>query len=399
MKSIYFLFLFLSLFAESPPQKKTICLNMIVKNESAVIERSLKTVKPIIDYWVICDTGSTDGTQEIIKQCLKDIPGELHETKWVNFSHNRNEALQAAKGKADYVFWMDADELLQYAPDFSLPPLDKDFYYMTLRQLKAVDIKRLALINNKLNWHWKGVLHEVLESPEAKTAGYLNGIINICNDESMVGGRSKIPAKEKYLQDAKVFEEALKEEPDNSRYAYYLGQSYLAAEEYDLAKKAFETRVLMESEDKQETYLAMYNLGITFEKMGNFDQALETFFKANALRPTRAEPLFRAAVIYRKQKNLLLGYLLSKYALTLPRPTLDVCLEYTTYDYGLLIEEANCALLLGKFDEGLQACCELLANPDLPPDLRKLVAANCEIARSKVCETKKQIFPNQLPQR
>ena len=64
---------------------KTLCLNMIVKNESHVIKRCLDSVKPIIDYWVIFDTGSTDGTQRIIQEVLKDIPGQLHERPWVNF--------------------------------------------------------------------------------------------------------------------------------------------------------------------------------------------------------------------------------------------------------------------------------------------------------------------------
>jgi glycosyltransferase involved in cell wall biosynthesis len=41
---------------------KTICLNMIVKGESRVIQRALASVKHLIDYWVIVDTGSTDGS-------------------------------------------------------------------------------------------------------------------------------------------------------------------------------------------------------------------------------------------------------------------------------------------------------------------------------------------------
>ena len=46
----------------------TICLNMIVKNESKIIFRLLETVLPIIDTYCICDTGSTDMTKELIKE-------------------------------------------------------------------------------------------------------------------------------------------------------------------------------------------------------------------------------------------------------------------------------------------------------------------------------------------
>lgn len=94
--------------------KQTICLSMIVKNEAHVIERCLNSVKPFIDSWVIMDTGSTDGTQEVIEQCMKGIPGELHNRTWVNFAHNRNESLKIALQKADYVLIMDADDYLEF---------------------------------------------------------------------------------------------------------------------------------------------------------------------------------------------------------------------------------------------------------------------------------------------
>src|SRR5258708_9713159 len=91
---------------------RTICLNMIVKNEAPVIRRCLDSVRPLIDHWVIVDTGSTDGTRDIIRDCLRDVPGELHERPWKNFAHNRNEALALARGHGDYVFLIDADEVL-----------------------------------------------------------------------------------------------------------------------------------------------------------------------------------------------------------------------------------------------------------------------------------------------
>jgi hypothetical protein len=45
---------------------KNLCLNMIVKNETANLERCLGAVADHIACWAIGDTGSTDGTQEFI---------------------------------------------------------------------------------------------------------------------------------------------------------------------------------------------------------------------------------------------------------------------------------------------------------------------------------------------
>jgi glycosyltransferase involved in cell wall biosynthesis len=368
-----------------PVSKKTVCLNMIVKDEAEVIEKCLSSVKPLIDYWVIVDTGSSDNTKMVIQKTMKGIPGELHERPWVNFAHNRNEALDLAEDKGDYVLLIDADEVLQYPEEFAFPALEKDLYFILVRQIGAADIKRDGLINNHLGWKWRGVIHEVITCPDAKTSEVLEGIVNLCNSHKKgVSGRSKDSEVTKYLRDAEILERALDDEPDNSRYAYYLGISYRAADKLDLARKSFEKRVSMPSADLQETYLALYNLGVVQSQLNDTDAALRTLYRANTLRPMRAEPLLELAKIYRQQNNFLLGYLLSKYALSLPYPTEDLCVEYVVYDHTLLIEFANCALLLGKFDEGFDACRKLLANPNLPPEFKASVQSNYELARGKL---------------
>lgn len=378
-------FLVYSEAAELSPKKKKICLNMIVKNESQVIEKCLTSVKPLIDYWVIVDTGSDDDTKEKVKNIMKGIPGELHERPWVNFAHNRNEALSFAKNKGDYVLLIDADEVLQFSENFSLPVLDKDVYFIIVRQIGTADAKRNGLLNNHLNWNWSLEKHETVTCPEAKSMEVLKGVINLCNTHpGGASGRSQQSEITKYLNDAKDLEELLKKEPYNSRYAYYLGISYAAAEKYELAKKSFEKRISMPSADVQETYMALYHLGLMQEKLNEWDDALKTFFKAYEFRPIRAEPLFQCAKIYRKKGNLLLGYLLSKEALSHPYPEEDACVEYVAYDHTMLIEYANCALLLGKFKEGLEACSKLLANPHLPPEFKPIVQSNYEAARNNL---------------
>ena len=96
--------------------KATICLNMIVKDESHIIKETLEMLcnKISFDYWVICDTGSNDGTQDIIKQFFeeKNIPGELFSDEWKDFAHNRTLALNRAFGKTDLLFIFDADDEL-----------------------------------------------------------------------------------------------------------------------------------------------------------------------------------------------------------------------------------------------------------------------------------------------
>jgi glycosyltransferase involved in cell wall biosynthesis len=82
-----------------------ICLNMIVRNEAHVVTGLLDSVAPYISSWVVVDTGSDDGTQELIRAHMGrlGIPGELHERSWRDFGHNRTEALALAQGHGDYI--------------------------------------------------------------------------------------------------------------------------------------------------------------------------------------------------------------------------------------------------------------------------------------------------------
>ena len=101
----------------------TVCLNMIVKNESKVIAGTLDNLCKYInfDYWVISDTGSTDNTQQIITDYFLDkgIPGELVSHEWKDFGHNRSKALEAAYDKTDFLLIFDADDKIN--GDFKLP--------------------------------------------------------------------------------------------------------------------------------------------------------------------------------------------------------------------------------------------------------------------------------------
>ena len=71
--------------------KKTLCLNMIVKNESKIITRFLDSVIGLIDSFCIVDTGSSDNTIEIIMKYFQDksIEGKLGFINFINFEKTR----------------------------------------------------------------------------------------------------------------------------------------------------------------------------------------------------------------------------------------------------------------------------------------------------------------------
>jgi len=366
---------FLLLLFTLPLCAKTVCLNMIVKDESPVIERCLNSVKPFIDSWVIVDTGSTDGTQDKIRRCMGSIPGELHERPWVDFAHNRNQALELAKGKGDYVLFLDADEQLVFAKNFQKPVLDRDFY-LVMSDNQGFKYGRIQLINNHLPWVWEGCVHECIESlyPGPKTSGLLAGVTNVI---SWDGNRSKDP--DKYKKDAVLLEQALRKNPGHKRTLFYLARSYQDAKEPEKALRAFEQRAVMLPWDP-EVHWSLYQIALLQEQLGKPRQTvIEGYHRAYQNLPTRAEPLYHLARYYNQHGEPFSAYLTAQHALSIPKPMETMFLETWIYDFGLLWEFATSAHALGKYDEAQAACVQLLLKPGLPEGLRENVEKNLRL--------------------
>ncbi|MBS0626103.1 MAG: glycosyltransferase [Verrucomicrobia bacterium] len=342
----------------------SICLNMIVKNERDVIRRCLSSVKGIIDSWIIVDTGSTDGTQEVIREFMSDIPGELFERPWVDFAHNRNEALTLAKGKGDYLLFIDADEELLFSHTFQMPKLDGEMYLIPVDLPEGISYLRQLLVDQKKDWRWEGVIHEEIDHPDGKKTELLAGVRNRSRPAEGCRGRDPL----KYWRDAQILERALEKEPQNARYAFFLAQSYQVGEMYELALSSWEKRVLLGGSE-QEVYYALYAIARIQLLLGFAPEIfLEGFERAHRFRPSRAEPLFWRAYFEFGRKNFEEAYRLVKEGIEIPLPSDHVYVEQWIYDYGLPVLAADCAFALEKVEEMRRWVQRLEANPKVSPD-------------------------------
>ena len=114
--------------------KPTLTLCMIVKDESHIIKECLESVSKIIDRYDITDTGSTDGTQDLIREFFeeKGIPGEVHQSDWKGFGKSRTESIEnAEKSGCDLALIIDADDYL--GGDLQLPDINSDIDGWTMR--------------------------------------------------------------------------------------------------------------------------------------------------------------------------------------------------------------------------------------------------------------------------
>ena len=359
------------------PAKKTICLTMIVKNESKIITTMLDSVVKFIDCWVIVDTGSTDGTQQVVKDYFitHKIPGELHERPWVNFGHNRSEAMALADGKADYLWVMDADDSIVGTPDFS--NLTFDSYTMKIGE--EFSHWRHQLFKSGLGWVYKGVLHEFAHSDQAKNSARLLGDYRIVG--RCAGARNSDP--QKYQKDAILLEEAVKSEPDNGRYWFYLGQSYFDYQNWKESKRCYEKRVSMGGWQEECFYAQWRVAQCAIQLKEPSAQIMAAFTKAFEIRPQRAEALHGLAQYCRDIGKNALGYLYAKVASQIPYPINDSLFIFKNiYDFHALDELAVNGYWIGNFGEATNINTQLLSKGLVPPDQIPRVCNNLRASAS-----------------
>ena len=84
---------------------------MIVKNGNPLLKNTLIAIKPYIDRWTILDTGSTDGSQDCVKEVLSGVEGNLYEEPFVEHAGNIASSI-AAKS----TFTRNSKYLLMFMP-------------------------------------------------------------------------------------------------------------------------------------------------------------------------------------------------------------------------------------------------------------------------------------------
>ncbi|MBS0567385.1 MAG: glycosyltransferase [Proteobacteria bacterium] len=352
---------------------------MIVKNEASVIERCLASVRPYVHSWAIADTGSGDGTQDLVRRAMEGVPGELIERPWVDFASNRNEVLALARKHGDYALIIDADEVLEADAGFKYPKLDAPGYMLEL-VYGDTRYRRVALPRLDLDWVWRGVLHEALNSAHAAQAQYLPGLrIRVHTD----GARSQLTQREKFTRDAEVLRKALEDEPDNARYTFYLAQSLRDAGDLNESIAAYEARVAMGGW-VEEVYFSKLQIAVLKERIGAAPAEIAfAYLDAYDYRPTRAEAACEFARWNRLNRRFAVARDFARIAANMPLPNDVLFIDRPVYDWRARDEFAVALYWCGERKQSLRLCRELLADARLPADQRARVQRNLEFALAK----------------
>ena len=331
----------------SGSQQPTLGLCMIVRDEADVIGRCLGSVAGLVDTWTICDTGSTDGTPELIERHLADIPGTLHHRPWRDFGHNRTELMKLARGSADYLLLIDADMTIDWRGP--LPELTADSYELRHEGDPSYWIERL--VRGDREWHFVGATHEYLASTGGHTRAQLHALVV----EHHADGGTR---DEKFDRDRALLEAQLERDPDDERSTFYLAQTLRDMGHTEEAIELYRRRVELGGWDEEVFYAALQVAALTAQDRPR--EAIPLFLEAFDRRPSRAEPLHEAAYACRRLGWHESAYTFAKRAVAIPRPDDILFVSTRTYEWGARFELALAAHETERYEEARRIYEDLL---------------------------------------
>jgi len=307
------------------------------KNEASVIKRMLDSCLPYVDYYVLQNNGSTDGTDQIVKDFLinNKLSGELYDVEegWVGFGWNRDHLIQYCQKTdhgCDWILKMDCDEVLEIDDDFDWSPLEnKNTQAFHIPAVSGTCIYHRAWMwNANLPWRFNhDTCHETVYcdiegigenferidlSPKFRQVGYNEG--------------QSWSNPVKFISDALILEEKMIKEKSFTTDLYhfwYIGKSYTDAYQSssfplgETQKKEYAKRSIYYFEEfvrhKQSTkfpvqigenevdemcYMALFFAGECYNFIGDVNNAINTYNLSEKFAPERNDHLFALAQIY-----------------------------------------------------------------------------------------------------
>ena len=365
------------------PVKKipTLCLNMIVRNESKILFRLFDSVIDLIDAYCICDTGSTDNTKELIKEYFekKGKPGKIIEEPFRDFGYNRTVALKACESmeNVDYILLLDADMILEKNPKLSIEEVKSmivdDAYYI-YQGSPQFFYKNVRVVKNNIGCTYKAPTHEYLNTLPGTKYGHIQRDVLFINDVGDGGSKS-----DKTDRDIRLLLKGLEDEPNNDRYTFYLANSYrdkgdnLTAIEY--YKKRIEIGGWI-----QEVWFSYYSMGKCYKNLGDNAKAMYNWLEAYNFYPNRVENLYELIQHYRYEGKNNYAYhmfMLADYERKKNTVWDYLFLQKDIYDYRLDYELSIIGYYCNRDNHDLtKTCMKVISNPGADDGMCRNVFSN-----------------------
>lgn len=288
-----------------------ICLNTIVRDEAQNLPRLFASLAGVVDCFVVSDTGSRDGTPELLAELSErhGIPGIVSSHPWTDFAANRNLALNdaldaCARGEMrfDWILVMDADEELKVErPDWR-QRLRPGASHPAYKRGRSTSWQHdLLLWVEGQAWEWEGGIHSHVRNRKAGHAFVHTNDLTVVYHEFQ-GAKSKpfadVRAKAQ-ADEARLIEELRGRTPSrNDLHRFFqLGHAHRNT---GSARQCVETMHAVAGSSfagMEIAYAAFVNAGHCLTETGHpHEDAMKEYRSAMRIDPRRWEAPFHIAL-------------------------------------------------------------------------------------------------------
>lgn len=343
------------------PSSPLLVMVMMVKNEAASIEATLKNFfQEGLRHFVIYDTGSTDHTIHLCQTFFEqhDCIGYIQEDTFIDFSTSRNRTLDFAEAcfpSAHFFIMSDAEWYLYHGQlllnfceqeKFTETPL-----YLINIHMNATHFTTARLFRVASHIRFSGVVHEVPEIVATIKCPEQVYFDVRATDQGIEKSRRR------WQRDLLLLSKIFHDNPEDSRNAFYLAQTYECLGLLENAFHIYQHRETLPGWD-EENFVTCFRLGYLAEILSqsndqfSWDMAMSYYLKAFGLRPHRIEPLIKLADHF-WPNNIPTCYLFIKHAYDIPYPQQDTLfIEKHMYLYERYEIMSRCAWHMGEFELG-----------------------------------------------
>ena len=360
-------------------------LNTIVKNESHCIIGMLEAAANITDMIVINDTGSTDGTQELIRNFGKErgIPTYVFERPFDDFEKSRNFGMEKARDVVKeigwnpddcWTWWCDADEKVIVDSKFNKNQFNKDLYMMNTF-IGSMKYTRNTFARVSKPFRWYGPIHEFIICDDKNITSGLAENVHV--DVKMIGASWQGDIPTKYLSHAHVLEKYINADRKDPRWIFYTAQSYHDSasipdnreeneERLRRSLKYYKERVSRNDGYAEEIFYSQYRIGTIMRNMEEpWSLTHQELLKAYSIDPLRGESIKTIIDYYLQVGEWNMAYLYTKFAKLNfhgknPYPTRLLFVDEALYVWKFAEAHAASCFYTNRKEEGRQAYQEIL---------------------------------------
>jgi tetratricopeptide (TPR) repeat protein len=300
-------------------------LLLMIKNESAIIERCLAHAVQYVDAVSILDTGSTDDTVQRCEAFLANTqkPFRIETHPFKNFGETRTVSFENAQRHAHAFGWdtttsyalaVDADMVIKPQPAFFQYPLTQNGYHL-IQENGHLKYYNLRLMRLSHPWKCIGGTHEYWSGDPTEKIPYEVFYIDDKND----GGCKA----DKFERDVRLLRADIEADPQNARAYFYLGQSLKDLGRFDEAIERFQKRIDLGGW-VEEVWYSMLQIGRCYDHKGDEGMMEYWMNKAFTFHPKRAEPLYHLTRYFREKSQHWKAYHYYLKGRDIPYPSNDV---------------------------------------------------------------------------